>query len=319
MSTARSRSLALLLAAAALLAVGLAGCSSDDKGTGSANTTTTKLDTGSGDEDAEANTLALDMQDYSFGVTGELKPGTTTLAMKNSGTEMHMAAFFRLKQGKTLADLQAALGSEDENAMSGVTDGEVDSPGGLLSPGQAQEVTTDFLGAGTYAVVCFLPTAGEQTAVPHFAKGMINSFQVGGAPTEATAPKADATYTIDDGRIDGPKTLKAGENILKMTSSGKGPHEFVVVKKRTPETTYDDIDKFFTGLFESQTPPPKGYLDNAPGVVVADTFDVATGNTVSVAADLQPGSYLIGCAREPDEDEGDAKPHTGELLDVTVT
>lgn len=318
MPYARSRPAVLAVLAVTILGLGLAACSGgDDAGDTGTATSTTAVDSGSGEEDAEANTIAIDMTEYAFAIAGELKAGTSTVSIKNSGAEMHMVSFALLKEGKTLADVQAAVQSDDEAAYDSVVAADVDAPGAVLSPGQSQEVTTDFLGAGTYAVMCFIPTAGESAVVPHLAKGMLSSFTVAEGAVEATAAKPDAEYTIDDGRIDGPTTLRAGENAIRMTSAGTGPHEFFVARKSKPSTTYKDIDDFFTNLFERDAAPPTGYADTAPGIIAASTFDVASGETILVTTDLEPGDYLVGCARKDDENEG-GKQHTGEMLDVTV-
>lgn len=309
---------AVLLVMAIVFGTGLAACSDDDGGGSEASrTTTTVAETGSGEEDAEVNTLAVDMNEYSYALSGQLEAGTSTVSLKNSGVELHMAAFSLLKGGKTQADVQAALQSEDDSAFESVVEAQLDAPGTVLSPGRSEELTTDFLGAGTYAVLCFIPTAGEAAPIPHAAKGMLATFTVAPGAVEATAARPDAEYTIDDGKNDGPTTLKAGENALRMTPAGAGPHEFIVAKKSTPSTTYDDIDTFFTDLFESDKAPPTGYADTAPGIIAASSFDVAAGKTILVTVDLEPGDYLIGCALSGEE-AGD-KDHTGEMLEVKVT
>ena len=313
----RSRSVVVLWSVVAVLAMGSVACG-DDGDEGTSATTTTEPDTGSGDEDAEANILTIEMKDYSYAISGALTAGASTVSMTNSGEEMHMASIARLVAGKTLADIQDALQSEDEAAFSSLFEDELGAPGGFLSPGQSQEITTDGLEEGSYAVICFLPTAGE--SLPHFAKGMVSTFDVAEGTADVTKPQPDAEFTIDDGQTDGPDELKAGETTFQVASAGDGPHEFFVMKKNQPGTTYDQVDQFFTNLFESETPPPVGYAAQAPAVIVASSFDIEAGASVSVTTDLEPGSYLIGCALEPDgEDGAQAKPHEGEILEVTVS
>lgn len=111
MTEAPARRLALPIMAVAVLALGFAGCGSDDEVDTSA-TTTTAAESGSGEEDAEANALSIDMKDYSYAVAGDLKAGSSTISLRNSGTELHMASFDLLRPGKALADVQAALQSE---------------------------------------------------------------------------------------------------------------------------------------------------------------------------------------------------------------
>lgn len=321
MPKAANNRLVLPAVVMALLGLGFTGCSQDD-GAGTAATATTKVpastDTAAdADADAAANPVSIDMKDYAYEITGAAKAGTTTVSLKNSGTEMHMAALGLLKEGKTIDDAKAALRSEDGTALD-ATYSQVGSPSAILSPGQSQLVTADALGAGRYAVICFLPTAGEQSF--HFAKGMVGTFEVAAGGLPAMESPADAGYTIVEGRIDGPKTLKAGQNILRVTSSGTGPHDFYVLRKRRPGVTYADVDGFFSDVFEGATPPPKGYADSSPAVIVANTFDLQTGDTVTITTALEPGDYLIGCAREDDPgSDGASVQHTDEIIEVTVT
>lgn len=314
---------ALAVVAALLLGLGLAACTDERSPPGVVATTSSAPPTAGPGAAAGAagadNRVEVDMAEYRFGVTGGLVAGTGTIGLRNSGTEMHMAAFGLLRPGRTLADARTALASEDAGAYDAVFAADVDAPGAILSPGQSQELTTDVLGAGTYALMCFIPTAGEATPVPHLAKGMLATLVVapGAAKADATIP-AGAEYRIGDGSIQGPTSLPAGRTTLRMTSGGTGPHEFFVVRTVTPTTTYADVDAYFTELFEGLAAPPKGYADTAPGVITASTFDVASGRSVLVSTTLVPGHYLIGCASE--DASGDrASQHAGEILQVTVT
>lgn len=302
-----------LLAALLVLTLVFAGCADDDDDSG-AQATTTAAEPAGGEGQ---NTVTIDMKDYAFDVTGSLKAGTSTVVMKNTGQEMHMASFGLLREGKTLADVQTALQSEDEAAFQAVFAEEVGAPGGLLHPGHTQEVTTPLLKAGNYALLCFIPTIGD--GAPHFVKGMVNSLEV--AEGDADVPtETDAEYTIDDGKIDGPKSLGSGEVTLGMTAAGDGPHEFFVVRKKEAATTFEDVDKAFTDLFEGDTPPPAGYVDSLPAVITAAVFDMPSGTEIFLKVTLEPGTYLIGCAYEPDPEEGqEAVAHKDEMLEVTVT
>lgn len=313
------RHAAILCSVLVALAFGGAACGSE-KEPGATRSTTTELESGAGGEDAEANTLTIDMKEYSFAVTGALKAGTANIALTNSGSEMHMAGFLKLAQGKTQADLQTALQSQDQSALGSVVEKELGSPGSVLSPGQSEQTTTDAFDAGTYAIVCFIPTAGGGQPVPHFAKGMVTTFDVAAGAADLTMPEPDAEYTIEKGKNDGPVKLKAGENVIKATAGADGRHEFFVMRKKSNDTKIADVDKFFSNLFEGSTAPPAGYTDQAPAVVTASSFDLDPGKSVFLTVDLEPGHYLIGCALEPDATGSEkAQPHTGEVLDVEVT
>lgn len=313
----RRRPPTLLATTLAVLALALVACGGDDDDT-EAGATTTTAETGTGTAADAGNTVTIDMTDYAFDVSGPLQAGTSTVVMKNSGEEVHMAAFGLLKEGKALADVQEALQAQDESAFGEVFEKEMGAPGGILTPGQTQEVTTPFLDAGTYVLMCFIPTAGEP--VPHVAKGMVNTLEVTEGDAEVT-PEADATYAIDMGKIDGPDTLPAGEATLAVDLSGDDPHEFVVARKKDPASSFEDIEKAFTELFESETPPPKGYAEDLPADIVGNVLEIEAGTDVFMTVDLEPGSYFIGCILEPDEEEGgaEAPSHANEIMEVTVS
>lgn len=318
MPASRRRPATHLAVAMAVVALVLAGCSGD--GDRSATTATTAPGTGAGGgdggDDEAANTVGVEMRDYAFDVSGRARAGDVTLAVKNSGRELHMAAFSRMKPGRTLADVRAAAESEDEAAFAEVFEEDPGAPGTFLSPGRSEELTIASLEAGTYAILCFLPTAGE--GVPHLAKGMLNTLVVEEGEARGDL-EADATYAVGDGDIDGPTTLAAGRTTLRMTSGGAGPHELLVVRKKDVTSTFQQIDQAFDSLFESETPPAVGYADGLPAVIAASSFDVASGASVLVTLDLEPGQYFIGCGREPDDGAGpDAAAHD-ELVEVTVT
>lgn len=315
MPEVRSRLLSPLLGALALVAVGLTGCSGSDGNARPATTTAARADA----PPPDANTVSIGMKDYEYSVSGGLVAGRSTVVLHNTGSELHMAAFGLLKEGKTLADARAAYQSEDERAPESVFASPVgQAPGALLSPGQSQELTTDLLVAGTYAVLCFLPTAGGPGT--HLARGMAAAVVV--TPGTAGHPPrpSDADYVVGDGTVDGPATLAAGTRTLRVTAAGTGPHEFFVVRRRDPGATYADVDAYFARLLEGDTPPPVGYADAAPGIFAAGSFDLASGRTVLLTTRLEPGTYLVGCALENDPaGAGAGAGHTGEILEVTVT
>lgn len=300
------------LVAAVVLAAPAAACS-DDAGTGPrARPSTTTAAAATASERPEANAVTIDMAEYDFDVSGPLVAGTSTVALRNTGREVHMAGFALLRDGRTLDDVIEALASEDAAALDQVVAEELDAPGGLLGPGEAMEVTTPFLGAGTYAVMCFVPTVGED--VPHSAKGMVAELRVEEGDARPPAPRPDAVYAIGEGSIDGPTELPSGPVTLEVRSGAGGPHEVIVARKRAPTTTYAEIDAAYTSLFEGEVPPQPGYADALPAAIAANAFDVDEGATIWVGLDLVPGHYLIGCARRPDG----GPEHTGELLEVTV-
>lgn len=304
------RRLVHLVAAVALAAP--AACSGD-AGTGPQARPSTTTAAAPAANRPEANAVTIDMAEYDFKVSGSLVAGTSTVALRNTGREVHMAGFARLRDGRTLDDVIEALASEDASALDQVVAEELGAPGGLLGPGEAMEVTTPFLRAGTYAVMCFVPTVGED--VPHSAKGMVAELRVAEGDARPPAPRPDAVYAVGERSIDGPTGLPSGPVTLEVRSGAGGPHELLVARKKAPTTPYAEIDAAYTSLFEGEVPPAPGYADALPAAIAAKAIDVDGGATIWITLDLVPGHYLIGCARRPD----DGPEHTGELLELTVT
>lgn len=347
----RSTRSAAFAATAVLVLAACGGDKADNGGT---------KQTGSPTPTANANAITIEEKEYAYVVNGELTAGWTTLDVRNTGSEYHMMAMGRLKQGKTLQEVTTALtalfsggppgggGEVGASASAGVEvspsmspaafsaplqaspstsvspspspssssggggeeggdpfaeffEEEIGAPGNVLAPGQGAKFTVDFLKPGTYAMLCFVPTAGEGT--PHLAKGMANQFVVkdGNAGTE---PQAAHTAEV---RKDTPPALSglaSGETTIKVTNAGSEEHEFAAVKAKSDATTQTEIDEYFTKLFEGEAPPPKDLTD-APGRIDAYVFDFPAGETVYVTLKLESGTYFMGCGYEPD-DGGDS-------------
>jgi hypothetical protein len=124
--------------------------------------------------DAEIN-----MADYTFIVNKELEAGEQMLRVDNTGKELHELVIYRLKEGKTMEDFQAAL----EKEMNGeeVPEGELpmeDVAFMLLSPNVSTYNPVDFE-PGKHIFICHIPSP-EHEMQPHFSLGMIQEVDVKG-------------------------------------------------------------------------------------------------------------------------------------------
>jgi len=332
------------LVGAVLLGV-LAGCGDDDDGEASTDTTAAE----SGGESAD-NTVRIEMLDYGYKVTGDLKSGLATLQSTNTGAEWHMAGFAKLKEGRTVEQLVTALqsaGGEDggpaeaggatETTGSGATlraagqetttttaaegggegeggdpfaefvEEELGSPGHILQPGRTQTLTVDNLDAGSYVMICFLPTEGEGT--PHFAKGMVSGFEVAEEAADVEEPDADATIVLgDEAEPTGvPTQLSSGEHTFKVTAQGENGKDFVIAQLDEGKE-FAAFEEYFESEngFESEDGPPKGYAEQAPGTVVASTFEISPGQSMWVTVDVPRGeTYFVGTTNVEDDDTED--------------
>lgn len=315
-----------LIVVLALLGLVLAGCSDDDEPTVSSDGETTSTAGGSTAPEGK-DAVAITMGDYSYAVDGALKAGGT-LKMTNAGKEFHMVGVGKFKEGKTLADLQAALSQPPPGADEGGGDDQTSTPtaeapagdeegdgadptadvvdevelpvGSIFGPGQGAEITVPDFGEGEYALICFIPTEGDPEQTPHFAKGMVNTLTV--TDEKAPEPTADATYAMAAGKaVTGPATLTAGRHVLKVTVSGDGSEELEpTLVKPDAGKTIADMDRAFDSLFQAAM--PANAADKIPGDLVVGAFDFGPAKAVYLTVDLTPGTYTLSGQDTDDED-----------------
>lgn len=193
-------------------------------------------------------------------------------------------------------------------------EGAGDEFSGIVQPGHEQTVTAD-LAAGTYAMICYIPTEGEGT--PHAAKGMVSELKVGSGTSEAAAPEADASYTLSDLKPpSGPKELDAGTVTVKLTSDAGESNEFIVAHA-DPGKTFDDLDNYFNDLFEGEQPPPKGTtVSKAPGDIIASIFSIPSGKSVYLSFEVEAGDYAFVNTTDTGDEDNDS---SDQILEVKVS
>ena len=123
------------------------------------------------------------------------------------------------------------------------------------------------------------------------------------SPAAETAITADVTVETKDLQFVMPDTLTAGNQIWKVTNSGKQPHEMFLTK--TPRRlTMDEVNTLLT-LPEGELPPadmpnPAEFQD------LGGIAPISGGQTVYAEFNLEPGAYVAICFM-PDKETG--MPH----------
>jgi len=272
----------LLVAGTVLLAgAGLVACG-DDGGS-------------SGASSSAGPTLNITAEEYSFGVDGQAQAGLTTVTFTNQGQQPHIASVLKLQPGKTLDDALKVLGADnpDEAAMAAVFAGDPSTSfsgfPGLLFKGDKQTTITKDLTAGTYALVCYLPSPDGK---PHFLQGMAKQLTVGAAVTPAPSdPKTTGQIAITDGAFTLPSKMESGTYLV--VNNGKEPHEINIAQ--VPDgTTVADVDKSINGYFNAvgQTPPPT--VPDFPANLVGGFSDsVPPGGSAYMVLNLPKGNYIV--------------------------
>ena len=243
------------------------------------------------------NTLRIVERDYEFEISGEPAGGTLTIAVDNSGKELHELIFTRLLDGKTFDEAKAALdtAAEDvEDPLAGITDSDavIDDLGGAQAPGTSFTITGPDVEAGDYVLRCNIPNAD---GVPHYKLGMLAQVTIAEG-SGGTTPEAGLTFTATDEKLDGPETAEAGETSIEVVNDSSASREITLLKLAAGKTM-EDAGRFF----ESATEGVPDFA-NSPFEFFTFVYDSERDRTLTV--DLTPGEWGIQVADPENQFEG---------------
>ena len=244
--------------------------------------------------------IRVTTSEYAFTEAADTVPaGLVTFELNNAGKEPHHVWVARLDEGKTLADLGAAMEGHGGPPPWFVS---VGGPQGM--PAGVASQATVFLTPGNYVYICFIPSAD---GAPHVAKGMIRPFTVAGeAATQAAAlPPADVTVRLVDYGFEFSAPLTAGRRTIRFQNPSSQFHEMVVMKLAPGKTAADAA----AWIHKMEGPPP---MELAGGITGIDP-----GLEAQTTADFEPGEYALLCFLP---DKGDGRPHLahGMITQITV-
>ncbi|HEY5939201.1 MAG TPA: hypothetical protein VIT87_00175 [Gemmatimonadales bacterium] len=272
------------LGAALALTCALAGCKSDRPSPRNDATSTAAGETAS----AAPATVTVTAKDFAFDAPAQISAGAVAMQLRNHGKEIHQAQLVKLDEGKTAADLLAAL------KQHGPPPAWMKFVGGpnAAAPGQ-DVVATTVLEPGQYAYLCLIPSPD---GVMHAAKGMVQPFQVTSAPAAVahSLPETDVTIKLVDFDFQSSQPLAAGKQRIMVENAGPQAHELVLVKLAPGKT----IEDFATWAMSMKGAPP--------AMPVGGVGVLENGMRASFTADLTAGDYGLICF-VPDAKDG--KPH----------
>lgn len=132
-----------------------------------------------GDAPAELATedQQIELLDYSFDLPDDLDP-TAPVTIRNVGEEPHELVAYRVADGSTYDDALALLTTPPGTGATPPEPFPLAGGSGVaaMSPGVANGTDLEMTD-GTYVLICFLPDAD---GLPHFLRGMVQPFEVGG-------------------------------------------------------------------------------------------------------------------------------------------
>ncbi len=267
--------------------VAMAGCSAREVPADAA----ANADTGvAGGAAASANVVTVTSTDYAFAAPDQIPAGLTTFKLVDNGKEVHHASLIRLKDGKTHADMVAAMKAMKPGTHPPEWIEPIGGPNAIVPGGESN--ATVMLEPGNYALVCFVPDA---KMVPHFMLGMTRGFTVtAAAASAAPAPTPDITVSLSDYKFDWSAPLTAGRHVIKVETAAGQPHE-ITLFQIPPGKTMKDLEAWL----KTMSGPP-------PAIPVGGVAGLVAGKPNYMEVDLKPGDYAAVCFLE---DARDGKPH----------
>ena len=240
-----------------------------------------------------ATAFSVQGSDFAFEHPPTVQAGAVEFQFTNRGQAQHVLIMARVNPGVTLDEAREALLSDEPpqgpppfTFVPGV---------GEVSPGQNGN-STSVVQAGQYLMICPIPDAD---GTPHFAKGMVSSFEATGAGA-GSLPTAQATVTAQEfAFLNVPSQLGAGDHVLAMRNAGEQEHELNLAEL-APGKTVDDIVAFM------QQPPGQG---GAPPMTLHGGVLMQPGLSATARFTLEAGKQYAFVCLVPDFSDNPPTPH----------
>jgi len=213
----------------------------------------------------------------------DVPAGYVLLTVTNSSKDANSAGVLGPGPGKTMADLQQAAAtpvSQDEIPPF-LYEATILGGPGEIQPGQTSQVVIN-IPAGDWAV---FPEGNQQPV-------MITASD--SADSNTSAPTADLSVDLGDfffsGFSDG---VTAGQQLLKVTNTGKQIHMLVIGKVPEGTTEQQVLDTF--SAQDTGTPVPGALQESDFQPVSTGVLLMSSGQSIWVPANLDAGTYVALC------------------------
>ena len=224
----------------------------------------------------QSNAVTFSAQEYGFEGPDQLTAGQTTVRLRNRGKEPHQLQFLKLEEGKTPADLVAALKSSHTVPSWAKHMG---GPNGV-DAGQVSEATL-YLEPGSYVILCSIPGKNHQT---HAMLGMHKPLRVmdaGAPPPEFAGNFHMAMFEYEFVVV---QPLHKGRHSFYVINRGSQTHQASLVRLN-PGASAEDV---LTAV--NQDKPSR-----LPATLIGGMSGLEPGREGTFTAELTPGRYAIMC------------------------
>ncbi|MGQ0805273.1 MAG: hypothetical protein ACT4PI_15595 [Actinomycetota bacterium] len=244
---------------------------------------------------------------YEFDLPDTVPAGPTRISLENIGEEVHHAQLFKLDDGATVDDVEAALATGDPVAL--VEYGTYDGGTGVVAPGTTStaDAVVD-LAPGTYVLLCFVENAD---GVAHGAAGMMQPFDVTPNGDPAPLPEVDAEIDLVDYAFEAPAELPGDAMVLVTNPPTTEPHEMNIARL-DENTALNDVVRALEAEESGEAAGPP------PFTPVGGTQALLPGASQLLQLNLEPGEYLLACFI-PSIVDGVPHVHKGMIGLVSIT
>lgn len=262
--------------------------------------------------EARAEVIAVSPSNPIENVPQEMVPGYAQLKLESPADNGATLTLYRLKPGATLDELRPAVEavdvatsgqgnpSEAINAALEIGDvvAELD-----VAPGVSESAGVE-LTEGEY-VLDYAAHPVEESAVP---QRTFRTLTVRGE-AQADAPDADVEVNMMEFAFTMPQEVSSGEQLWRVTNSGKQMHHMVIFRLNEG-VTLDDMRAWL----DSEDGPP-------PGEQAAYIGILSPGFSADYTLDLTPGHYVGICFMPDHRGDATGQPHfmLGMIQEFQVT
>ena len=234
----------------------------------------------------QASVATFSAWEHKFDGPDQLPAGQTVVRLRNRGQKPHQAQFLKLEQGKTPADLAAALKSGSRITPSWAK--HMGGPNGV-DPGRASEATL-YLEPGSYVIICGIPGKNHQS---HASLGMQKALRV--LDTKPSPPDFEGNFhmAMFDYEFVVVQPLRKGRHSFYVINRGGQIHQVSIIRLNTGASVEDVLKTF------DQDDPTR-----LPGTLIGGMSGLEPGRDGTFMAELTPGRYTIMCLF--------SNPHAGE-------
>lgn len=245
------------------------------------------------------NVATFSAWDHGFDGPDTIPAGQTTIRLQNRGREPHQLQLLKLDEGKSPADLTAALQAAGRVVPRWAK--HMGGPNGIGS-GDVSEATV-YLEPGSYVIICSIPAKNQQT---HAALGMQKALRV--AANAPAPPEFHGNFhmAMFDYEFVVVQPLKKGRHTFYVINRGSQTHQASLVRL-DPGASAEDV----LAAFGADAPFPM------PGKLIGGMSGLEPGGDGTFTAEFTPGRYAIICLF-PDPTARDSHAAKGMVMNFTI-